>query len=93
MTGFRYKKELSKCKKREIIGLSNGPGKLSKAMNITRIHNGNDLCGEELYFAEEELEEKFEIATSNRINIDYAQEAIYFPWRFYIKGNEYVSKK
>ena len=36
---------------------------------------------------------KFDIVETKRIGIDYAEEAIDFPWRFYIKGNKYISKK
>jgi DNA-3-methyladenine glycosylase len=93
MAQIRYRKDLLNCRKSEFIGISNGPGKLSKAMNITKLSNGNDLCGRKLYIAEQELEQEFEIVITNRINIDYAEEAVYFPWRFYIKGNEFVSKK
>ena len=38
-------------------------------------------------------EEDFEIVETTRIGIDYAEEAKDFPWRFYIKGNKYISKK
>ena len=34
----------------------------------------------------------FEVDSSRRVNIDYAQEWIDKPWRFYIRGNTYVSK-
>lgn len=34
----------------------------------------------------------FNIGVSRRVNIDYAEEWIYKPWRFYIEGNTYVSK-
>lgn len=34
-----------------------------------------------------------EIVECKRIGIDYAEEAIDFPWRFYIKGNSYVSAR
>lgn len=29
---------------------------------------------------------------SRRVNIDYAEEWIDKPWRFFIQGNKYVSK-
>lgn len=35
----------------------------------------------------------FEIVSSKRVGIDYAEEAASFPWRFYIKGNPHVSVK
>jgi DNA-3-methyladenine glycosylase len=93
MAEFRYKKHFSELNKGAVRGISNGPGKLCDAMGITRKHNGLDLCGDELYLLEDEEAEKFEIVTTKRINIDYAEEAIDFPWRFYIKDNKYVSKK
>lgn len=93
MAEFRYKKHFNQLNKSAVKGLSNGPGKLCNAMGITRKHNGLDLCGNELYVLEDEESEKFEIVTTKRINIDYAEEAIDFPWRFYIKDNKYVSKK
>ena len=33
-----------------------------------------------------------EIISSKRIGIDYAEEAVDFLWRFYIKDNRFVSK-
>ena len=35
----------------------------------------------------------FEVVESKRINIDYAEEAKDYLWRYYIKGNKYVSVK
>lgn len=32
------------------------------------------------------------ITTSPRININYAEEWISKPWRFYVVGNKFVSK-
>jgi len=34
----------------------------------------------------------FEMGVSRRVNIDYAQEWVDTQWRFFIKGNTYVSK-
>jgi len=63
-------------------------------MKITKDRNNNiDLCGDKLYIMESDEKEDFEIVTTTRINIDYAEEAVDFPWRFYIKDNPYVSKK
>lgn len=92
MAQNRFGKGYGELKKAEILNLTNGPGKLCKALNITRNDNGDDLTGDELYILDPELKEDFQITTGPRINIDYAEEAIHFPWRFYIKGNKYVSK-
>lgn len=93
MAKFRYSREYSELSKREILGLTSGPGKLCRALNIDRTLNGEDLCGSKLYISEAEGEEKFDIVTTTRINIDYAEEARDYPWRFYIKDNPYISRK
>jgi len=91
MASFRYKKHLSDCTSRERINLTNGPCKLCKSMNITRINNGFNLCEDTLYIIDDNEKLDFQIVCTSRINIDYAQEAIDYPWRFYIKDNIYVS--
>lgn len=71
-------------------GLTNGPGKLCGALSINRNVNGEDLCGNNLYLEEGE-DQEFSIVTTKRVGIDYSEEAKDYPWRFYIKDNEYVS--
>lgn len=99
MSMNRYGKRLSELIDREKINLTNGPGKLCMALNITRKDNGEDLCNSKLYIAEEISDsgekaiEDSNIISTKRINIDYAEEAADYPWRFYIKGNKYVSRK
>lgn len=73
-------------------GLTNGPGKLCGALSIDRCFNGMDLRGDELYI-EEGKSENLSIVTTKRVGVDYAEEAKHYPWRFYIKSNEYVSVK
>jgi len=92
MAQFRYKKEYEELSKRQVLGLTSGPGKLCISLNIDRSHNGEDLCGDNIYILEDDKKEEFEIAATPRINIDYAEEAKDFLWRFLIKGNPYVSK-
>lgn len=87
----RYKKPLSALTKKELINLTNGPGKLCRGLGIDKAFNGADLCGEGIYLTEGG-DTAFETVTTTRVNIDYAEEAKDFPWRFYIKGNPYVSK-
>lgn len=93
MSKFRYGKYYNELKSREIINLTSGPGKLCKAFNITKNDNGVDLCGDNFFIAEPVTKESFNIVESKRINIDYAEEAKDFLWRFYIEGNKYISKK
>ena len=63
--------------------LLDGPGKICKGLALTRTQNGLDLCGEEL-FLWDAGEPVPSFHTGPRINIDYAQEAKDFPWRFYV---------
>ena len=72
--------------------LCNGPGKLSQAMGITRNNYGDDLCGEMLYLEEGITIPKEQILRTKRINIDYAEEAKDYLWRFIVKDNPYISK-
>lgn len=86
--------EIMKARRRfsDPVKLCDGPGKLCSAMGITRELYGADLCGEELYIAENEYP-KLKIAVSARIGIEYAGEWRNMLWRFCIDGNEYVSRK
>ena len=93
MAARRYSKTLEKLKRSQLISLTNGPAKLCKAMGINKEHNGENLCGEKLYVTQGENQDKFKIVRAKRINIDYAEEAKDYPWRFYIENNPYISKK
>lgn len=61
----------------------NGPGKLCKGLCLTRAENGLDLTGDTLYVLDSG-ETPGTIHVSKRIGIDYAEEAVDFPWRFYL---------
>lgn len=87
----RYNKRFDQLTSYQKKNISNGPGKLTMAMNIDRRLNKEDLCKDRLYI-ERGLEDKFNIIESKRIGIDYAEEAIDFPYRFYIEDNPFVSK-
>lgn len=87
----RYGKGLDELNKRQLKNLTNGPGKVCKALNITKANYGADLTGDRLFIADDGYD-SFEIGVSERINIDYAEEAKEFQWRFFIKDNPNVSK-
>ena len=72
--------------------LTRGPGNLSKALGITTLHNGWSLRSKELFIADDKgaFSDK-EIAASSRIGVDYAEEDALLPYRFYVKGNPFVS--
>jgi DNA-3-methyladenine glycosylase len=88
----RYKKPYKELTKSQVKGLTNGPGKLCKALQINRNHNGEDLCGNRLYitYGNEDI---FDIVSAKRVGINYAEEAKDYLWRFYIKDNPYISVK
>lgn len=93
MAHNRYKKSIEELKKKQITNLTSGPGKLCMAMGITKDNNSMDLCGDTLWVEDMKLDSTFEIVTTTRVNIDYAEEAKDFPWRFYVKDNSFISKK
>ena len=76
--------------KEKVADLCSGPGKLCEALMIDRSLYGEDLCGDRLFLEEGPLS-SFEIGVSKRINVDYAEEAADFPYRFYVKGNNFTS--
>lgn len=72
--------------------LTSGPGKLCIAMGIDRQLNGADLLGDRVWLEEYENVPSSRIARGPRIGIDYAEQWIDKPWRFWVKGNKYVSR-
>ncbi len=63
----------------------NGPGKLCKGLQLTRSENGLDLLGDTLYVCDAPLPPPGAVRTGTRIGIDYAEEAVEFPWRFWLE--------
>ncbi len=73
---------------------TNGPGKLAKALDIDISLNRCDvMSGEELYIEKNINKPSFSIVSKPRVNIDYAAEYKDVPWRKYIEGNLFISKK
>ena len=84
--------ELMKARRKtqNVINLCNGPGKLCSAMGINMQTYGQDLCGEKIYILDDNI--MLDVGTSPRINIDYAEEYVNMPWRYFAVENIYVSK-
>jgi DNA-3-methyladenine glycosylase len=74
--------------------LTNGPGKLCRALGIDGSYNGEDLTGARVWIEETGVKlGTEEIAAGPRVGIDYAGEDALKPWRFWVRGNEYVSRR
>ena len=70
-----------------------GPGSVAKALGIDRKINGISLQSEALWIEDKGLTfTDDQIAKVPRIGVAYAQEDALLPYRFYVKGNKYVSK-
>jgi DNA-3-methyladenine glycosylase len=70
--------------------LTNGPGKLTKALAIDKSLNEQDMTIRGPLFVTDPGKGDMEIWSSTRLGI---REGLDTLWRFYIKGNSYVSKK
>ncbi len=82
-----YERRGEEKKERE---LTNGPGKLTKALGIEKSDYGRRFFERPLFIAEGE--DPASISAGPRIGIDNSGEAKDYPWRFWISGNRFVSK-
>jgi DNA-3-methyladenine glycosylase len=81
----------SRRRNRVLRNLTSGPGKLCQAFDIDRALNGADLCGNVL-FVEDHGEPPPKFQAKPRIGVDYAGKWKDKPFRFLIRGSEFVSK-
>lgn len=76
-----------------IFNLTNGPGKLCQALKIDKSLNNSDISKNILWVEDRGLKIKpSEIVAAKRIGVDYAGQYKNKPWRFYLRGNPFVSK-
>jgi DNA-3-methyladenine glycosylase len=73
---------------RSVEDLASGPGKLTRAMGITRAHNGRDVTRGDLVVRRPEPARKFRVRTTTRVGIRQDGD---LPLRFLIEGNGFVS--
>lgn len=70
-----------------------GPGALAQALGIDRNLNAKDLLGEEIWIEDRGI--RFgpeEIVAGPRIGVAYAGDHALLPWRYYVRGNTFVSR-
>ncbi|WP_284141415.1 MULTISPECIES: DNA-3-methyladenine glycosylase [unclassified Virgibacillus] len=75
---------------KDIKSLTNGPGKLTKAMGIDMHDYGRSFLEPPLFIANGKT--PIEIEAGPRIGIENSGKAKHYPYRFWIKGNPYISK-
>ncbi|MCI8808876.1 MAG: DNA-3-methyladenine glycosylase [Oscillibacter sp.] len=94
MKRLRYgDKPLTPYRKKNFL---NGPGKVCRALSLTKAENGLDLtadvlfvcdCLEDIGMTTPPVPEE-QVKTGPRIGVDYAEEAKDFPWRFWLEEED-----
>lgn len=73
--------------------LTAGPGAMSQALGMRTSHTGLPLSGDTIYIEDRGIKiNDDQIISATRVGVAYAAEDALLPYRFYIKGNKYVSK-
>lgn len=76
-----------------IKNLTTGPGKLCQALNINKSLDGINLQSDSIFIEDGQAVPGKNIIAKPRVGISYAEEAVHWPLRFYIKDNKFISKK
>ena len=93
MISVRFGREQDAISAYQRKNFLNGPGKVCRALSLTRELNGISLLGDALWVCDDPAdlglvhapeEAPRPVRTGPRIGIDYAREAIHFPWRYWI---------
>ncbi len=72
------------------VNLTNGPAKFCQAFGIKRSHNGLSLLGNEVFLVHRRRIPRSKLGVSTRIGI---RNGVDKKWRFFVKGNPWVSGK
>jgi len=73
----------------EIQRLCSGPGKLAQALDITKRHHELSICTDRRRCFLQREEPSVPVVADPRIGIS---RAVDFPWRFTLRGSEFVSR-
>ncbi len=76
----------------DIRKLCSGPGRLTKALGITKEFNGLSAINGPVHFEDYAKIEESNIVATKRVGVDYAGRHADLPLRFYIRGNRFVSR-
>ena len=73
--------------------ITSGPGSVAKALGISRVINAISLNSDTIWVEDRGLTFPNEsIVSVPRVGVDYAGDDALLPYRFYVKGNPFVSK-
>ena len=94
LTGIEVMKERRNYTSNDLHGLTNGPGKVSKALGIEMAHQALDVCSDNsLVVLFEKALSRVPVLAGERINIGISKvdpnlgiESLKRPWRFYLRG-------
>jgi DNA-3-methyladenine glycosylase len=72
--------------------LTKGPGNTGRALGISKHHSGLNLTGSKIFICDKGIVfNDSKIGVSKRIGVESAGAAALYPYRFFVKGNKYVS--
>ena len=73
--------------------LTAGPGALTQALGVRIEWDGCDLVSGPIRIEDDGMRSpKVKIEESRRVGVSYAGPAARFPWRFWVRGNRWVSR-
>ena len=79
-------------KSKLLPSLTAGPGALSQALGIQKSHTGISLLGGNIFIEDGRRISNKDIIAATRVGVAYAMDDALLRYRFYIKGNKFVSK-
>lgn len=74
------------------IRLCQGPGALAQSLGLNKSFNGKSLQGNEIWIENNEVIPGDQIVASPRVGMNFTGPYKTILWRFYIRGNRYVSR-
>lgn len=92
IVGLDQMRTIRNIKSTKVEDMCNGPGKVGQSLAVEKDKmNGIDLTEGSFKIVDAGIT-NFQMGISRRVNIDYAEEWTDKPWRFFVKGNTFVSK-
>ncbi|BAS29036.1 DNA-3-methyladenine glycosylase [Limnochorda pilosa] len=77
---------------RAVQALTSGPARLARALGVSMDQYGWSLRASPLRLGPPPAPARWEVATGPRVGVEYAGAWSQKPWRFWIRGNPFVSR-